>query len=120
VKAIIDAAIRHGSDGHGKDGLVGYMLVLERTKFKTFVTLMELAQQWQGKATAESDKPRMSMEETEAHMRACGIDVDAANAVLAKFFAKLRGPLDDDEDPDPWGVQAAKSGAGKSAPTSAE
>jgi hypothetical protein len=26
MEAIINAAIRHGSDGHGKDGLVGYML----------------------------------------------------------------------------------------------
>jgi hypothetical protein len=30
VEAVINAAIRHGSDGRGKDGLLGYMLMLER------------------------------------------------------------------------------------------
>jgi len=70
MDAIINAAIRHGSDRHGKDGLVGYMLVLQRTKPNTFVRLMELAQQWQIKATAQSDKPRPTREEVDARMRA--------------------------------------------------
>jgi hypothetical protein len=65
MEATINAAIRHGSDGHGKDGLVGYMLVLQRTEFKTFVRLMELAQQWQVKQTAQSDKPQPTEEELE-------------------------------------------------------
>jgi hypothetical protein len=102
MEATINAAIRHGSDRHGKDGLLGYMLVLQRTKFKTFVRLMELAQQWQVKATAQSDKPQMSLEENEARMRAWGIDCDAVNAILEKRAEG--GPLDDDEDPDPWGL----------------
>jgi hypothetical protein len=102
MEAIINAAIRHGSDGHGKDGLVGYMLVLERTKFKTFVRLMELAQQWQVKATAPSDKPRRSLEEIEARIRASGMDYDAIDAIFEKRLAE--GPLHDGEDPDPWGL----------------
>jgi hypothetical protein len=65
MEATINAAIRHGSDGHGKDGLVGYMLVLQRTEFKTFVRLMELAQQWQVKQTAQSDKPQPTEEEVQ-------------------------------------------------------
>jgi hypothetical protein len=69
MEATINAAIRHGSDRHGKDGLLGYMLVLQRTKFRTFVRLMELAQQWQGKATAQSDKPRPTEEEVDARSR---------------------------------------------------
>ena len=67
----------HPSDGHGKDALVGYMLVLQRTKFKTFVRLMELAQQWQVKETAQSDKPRPTGEEVDARLRSLGIDFDA-------------------------------------------
>jgi hypothetical protein len=103
TEAIVNAAIRHGSDGHGKDGLVGYMLVLERTEFKTFVRLMELAQQWQVKETAQSDEPQMSLEgpeEIEADMRAHGMDYDAIYAILKKRTEG--GPLDDDEDPDPY------------------
>jgi hypothetical protein len=99
VEATINAAIRHGSDGHGSDGLLGYMLVLERTKFKTFVRLMELAQQWQVKETAQSDKPQPTREEVRALLLARGFDPD--------IIRKLRkGPysLDSDEDPDPYGL----------------
>jgi hypothetical protein len=107
MEATINAAIRHGSDRHGKDGLLGYMLVLQRTKFKTFVRLMELAQQWQVKATAQSDKPQMSLEENEARMRACGMDYDAVHAILEKRAEG--GPLDYGEDPDPWGMKRPKT-----------
>jgi hypothetical protein len=36
MEAVFNAAIRHGSDGHGKDGLPGYMLLLQRTEPGTF------------------------------------------------------------------------------------
>jgi hypothetical protein len=98
MEAIINAAIRHGSDGHGKDGLMGYMLVLERTQLKIYVRLMEMAQQRQVKTTVPSDKPRPTMEEVEAHMRARGIDWDAIRKALQGEPARL----DDDEDPDPY------------------
>jgi len=100
MEATINAAIRHGSDRHGKDGLLGYMLVLQRTKFKTFVRLMELAQQWQVKETAQSDKPRPTEEEVDARSRSLGIDFDA----IYKEIYGEPAPLDDDEDPDPWGL----------------
>ena len=38
--AILNAAIRHGADGKGKDGLDGYMLMLAREERKIFGTLL--------------------------------------------------------------------------------
>jgi hypothetical protein len=71
IEATINAAIRHGSDGHGKDGLVGYMLALERTTPKTFITLMEMAQQWQAATTTTTNKvpTYRTKEEMEAGLR---------------------------------------------------
>jgi hypothetical protein len=97
MEAIINAAIRHGSDGHGKDALAGYMLVLERTVPKTYIRLMQMAQQWQVKATPQSDEPRPTREEIHADLRAQGIDFDAIQKELYP-----PAPLDDDEDPDPY------------------
>jgi hypothetical protein len=102
MEATINAAIRHGSDGHGKDGFLGYMLVLERTKFKTFVRLMEVALQWQVKATPQSDKPRPTAEEAKADLLARGIDYDATYKAI---YGEPQ-PLDPGEDPDPWGLVA--------------
>jgi hypothetical protein len=98
MEATINAAIRHGSDRHGKDGLLGYMLVLQRTTSKTFVRLMAL--QWQVKAMAQSEKPQLIYEEVIAGFLARGIDIEAV-------FKEIRGepqPLDPGEDPDPWGL----------------
>jgi hypothetical protein len=69
--------------------------VLERTELKTSIRLMEMAQQWQVKATAQSDKPQMTMEELKAE---CGMDYDA----IHKAIFGEPAPLDDDEDPDPY------------------
>jgi hypothetical protein len=71
MEATINAAIRHGSDGHGKDGMVGYMLVLERTAPKTFNRLMEMAQQWQAATTTTTNKvpTYRTKEEMEAGLR---------------------------------------------------
>ena len=100
MEAIINAAIRHGSDGHGKDGLLGYMLVLERTKFKTFVRLMELALQWQVKAPPQSEEPQLTYEGAIAALLARGIDYEA----IHKEIYGGPQPLDPGEDPDPWGL----------------
>jgi hypothetical protein len=102
MEAIINAAIRHGSDRQGKDGLLGYMLVLQRTKSKTFVRLMELALQWQVKATAQSEKPRPNHEETKAHLLARGIDVEA----IIKKIHGVPSPLGPGEDPDPYSPES--------------
>jgi hypothetical protein len=72
MEATINAAIRHGSDGHGKDGMVGYMLVLERTKLKTFVRLMEMALQWQAAATKKMTT-RLTEEQARAGLREAGL-----------------------------------------------
>jgi hypothetical protein len=101
MEAIINAAIRHGSDRHGKDGLLGYMLVLQRTKSKTFVRLMELALQWQVKATAQSEKPRPTYEE--------GEEGKARMLAFVAIIKEIRGepsPLDPGEDPDPWSPES--------------
>jgi hypothetical protein len=47
MEAVANAAIRHGGDGRGKDGLVGYILLLQRTEPKTFNMLTGVAQRWQ-------------------------------------------------------------------------
>jgi len=75
MEATINAAIRHGSDGHGKDGMVGYMLVLERTKLKTFNRLMEMAQQWQA-ATTKKMPTRLTEEQVLAELREAGFPED--------------------------------------------
>jgi hypothetical protein len=47
TEAIINAATRHGGDGHGKDGLLGFLRLLQVTEPRTFSTLTGLAQRWQ-------------------------------------------------------------------------
>ena len=97
MEATINAAIRHGSDGHGKDGLVGYMLVLERTTPKTFIGLMEMAQQWQA-ATTKKRPTRPTEEQVLAELREAGLPTD---------IIKIMHPGDaiDPEElgPDPYG-----------------
>jgi hypothetical protein len=76
MEATINAAIRHGSDGHGKDGLVGYMLVLQRTTpSKTFIRLMEMAQQWQAATTNKMPTHRTD-EQVLAELREAGLPED--------------------------------------------
>ena len=56
TEAVINAAVRHGSDGHGRDGLTGYMGLLEATEPRAFSRLTGLAQRWQ--TTSRPDKPK--------------------------------------------------------------
>jgi hypothetical protein len=97
MEATINAAIRHGSDGHGKDGLVGYMLVLERTTPKTFITLMEIAQQWQAATPKTNKMPTLTKEQLQARLLEVGLPAD-----LIKFLHPGAAiTLDPDED-DPY------------------
>jgi hypothetical protein len=74
MEAVINAAIRHGSDGHGQDGLMGYMLLLQAKEPKIFRTMTVLAQQWQ--ATTRPDIPkRRTLSEEE--LRAARADLEA-------------------------------------------
>jgi hypothetical protein len=72
-QAIIKAAIRHGRDGHGKDGLRGYMMLLERADPVTFNMLMRVAQRWQVKHPPPKPKrqPALSPEECRAILEKC-------------------------------------------------
>jgi hypothetical protein len=78
MEAVVNAAIRHGSDRHGKDGLVGYMLLLQRTEPRTFNMLTGVAQRWQASRSDKPNKPKPlpTKEELIAEMRANGMDVD--------------------------------------------
>jgi hypothetical protein len=57
TQAVINAAIRHGSDGRGKDGLQGYFLLLERMDPPIFDMLTRTAQWWQIRHPPPSPKP---------------------------------------------------------------
>jgi hypothetical protein len=82
VEAVINAAVRHGSDRHGRDGLTGYMGLLQVNEPKTFKLLTDVAQRWE--ATSRPDKPkkdRRSAEEAEAALRAAGEGLEAESGV---------------------------------------
>jgi len=57
TEALVKAATRHGGDGRGKAGLLGYLLMLERSEPQTFHMLMRMAQQWQVKHPPRSPEP---------------------------------------------------------------
>jgi hypothetical protein len=96
IEATINAAIRHGSDGHGKDGLVGYMLALERTTPKTFITLMEMAQQWQAATTKTNKMPTLTEEQIQAGLLEAGLPAD----LIDFMYPADEITLDPDEIPD--------------------
>jgi hypothetical protein len=106
MEAVVNAAIRHGSDGRGKNGLVGYMLLLERTEPKTFDMLTGVVQRWQASRPDRPNKPkpRPTEEEILAEMRALGMDVDG----YLQWESRRRGPvvLDPDEVEDPYSEEA--------------
>jgi hypothetical protein len=109
MEAVVNAAIRHGSDGHGKDGLVGYMLLLERTEPRTFNMLTGIAQRWQASRSDQPNEPKplQTWEEILAEMRASGMDVDG---YLQWQSQRLEpGVLDPDEDEDPYGIYGMKA-----------
>jgi hypothetical protein len=99
IEATINAAIRHGSDGHGKDGLAGYTRVLERTTPKTFIRLMEMAQQWQAATTTTNKMPTPTEEQIQADLREAGFPAD-----IIKIMHPSGDAIDPEElGPDPYG-----------------
>jgi hypothetical protein len=56
-EAVINAAIRHGSDGRGRSGLTGFMLMVERTDPQLFAMFLGMAQRWQAKHPSKSPEP---------------------------------------------------------------
>jgi hypothetical protein len=81
TEAVINAAIRHGSDGRGKDGFPGYLDLLERIEPVTFDMLTRMALQWQLK-----HPPRPPKLELDPLMR------DYLGAVLKKCREERWGP----------------------------
>jgi hypothetical protein len=75
-EAVINAARRHGSDGRGKDGLLGYLLLLERIEPPTFDTLTRMAQRWQVKHPPRPPKRELdpSLAERDRAMERWGPD----------------------------------------------
>jgi hypothetical protein len=83
TEAVIAAAIRHGSDGHGENGLMGYVVQLERTEPKNFDRLIGLAQQWQAARPKQPEKRVYpTLEEIDARMRELGMDIAAIDKIL--------------------------------------
>jgi hypothetical protein len=99
TEAVINAAVRHGNDGHGRDGLMGYLLLLQDTEPKTFSMLMDVAQRWQ--ATSRSDEPNERMP-TEEELRAARVALDAVRKAKFGEFERHYGenpyPSPEDED----------------------
>jgi hypothetical protein len=61
-EAVINAAIRQGSDGRGKDGLLGYLLMLDRVDPQLFAMFLGIVQRWQVKhppRSPSSDKEEL-------------------------------------------------------------
>jgi hypothetical protein len=104
MEAVINAAVRHGGDGHGQDGLVGYMLLLQVTEPKTFNMLTGVAQRWQ--ATSRSDKPNKP-EPSEEDLRAGRAVLDAYEAKFGELGRQIKedigdnpyGSAEDDDGP---------------------
>jgi hypothetical protein len=87
MDAVINAAIRHGADGHGAHGLIGFMQLLQSAEPKIFSMLEGMAQRWQ--ATSRPDEPnkhRPSEEELEAGLRAAGMDLDGFRKATSRGF----------------------------------
>jgi hypothetical protein len=59
TEAVINAAIRRGRDGRGKDGLLGYLLMLDPVDPQLFAMFLGLAQRWQVKHPPPSPKPEL-------------------------------------------------------------
>jgi hypothetical protein len=69
--AILEAAHRLGSDGKGKDGVVGYLTRLAKNDIKTFVTLLSAVLPLQAKEEARNriDEPYPTFAEMQQRMR---------------------------------------------------
>jgi hypothetical protein len=91
TEAVIKAAIRHGSDGHGENGLAGYVVQLERTEPKISDRLIGLAQLWQAEVAARPKPPEKmvypTLEEMNAVMGALGIDYEAIDKEIEARIA---------------------------------
>jgi len=74
-EAILSAAVRHGEDGKGKDGLEGYMLMLARQEKKIFGVLLRavLPMQVNASVTTSVDVKYKTLEEASEAARGLGL-----------------------------------------------
>ena len=74
-EAILNAAIRHGADGNGEDGLEGYMFLLARTDRKTFGMLLRAVMPTQVNTSVSTlvNVEYKSVEQATAEARALGL-----------------------------------------------
>jgi hypothetical protein len=106
LDAIIAAARRHGSNGRGKDGVEGYILMLARIGCRTFdrwvirTMIEQVEARYRGHELSDQE-----VAEIEASMREDGVDPAMLQKELEAHFAPEE-ELDDDEIEDPWGVGA--------------
>jgi hypothetical protein len=82
TEAVINAAIRHGRDGHGKDGLLGYLVMLDPVDPQLFAMFLGIAQRWQVK----HPPPRSPKPELDPLM------YDYYSAILKKCREEIFGP----------------------------
>jgi hypothetical protein len=74
-EAIINAAIRLGADGNGKDGLEGYLMMLGREEKKTFGMLLRavLPMQVNASVTTSVNVKYKTLEEAKEEARRLGL-----------------------------------------------
>ena len=99
TEAVINAAVRHGSDGHGRDGLTGYMGLLEATEPRAFSRLAGVAQRWQ--TTSRPDKPKKP-ELSEEKLREVDKILEAGRIAKYGEWGRTRTRGEFEESPYTW------------------
>jgi hypothetical protein len=99
TEAVINAAIRHGSDGRGKDGLVGYFVMLDPVDPQLLAMFLGIAQRWQVKHPPRSPKPELDP-----------LMQDYYSAMLKRCLEERWGPNTDDIGENPYEDPEAMQG----------
>jgi len=95
-EAILEAATAYGSDGQGKDGLVGYLFKIADEDLKAFTTLLGKLLPLQISADPASARPYRSSEEIMAELQQRGVkvvvSVDQGPPTIDHVNAETVGP----------------------------
>jgi hypothetical protein len=101
TEAVINAAIRHGNDARGEDGLLGYLLTLDPVDPQLFAMFLGIVQRWQVKHPPRSPKPEFDP-----------LMHDYYSAILKKCFEEIWGPDTEHIGESPYGDPEADQGGG--------
>jgi diadenosine tetraphosphatase ApaH/serine/threonine PP2A family protein phosphatase len=104
LDAIIAAARRHGSNGHGKDGVEGYIRKLAHIGCRTFDrwVIRAMVEQVEGRSRAHELSPE-DIEECNAELRERGVDPDTVlHAAYEAKYGSRHDELWPDEIEDPY------------------